>query len=136
MISHWVQCGVQAGWNFPSEEVESIYPIHTLHSPNVQSQERRKIWSCLVTQIFPGLYKKTKLLADLDIFSFFLISILTFGLYLRQLEDEYEIILINFFLKASLLSGSKIWINSFHFCWDNRLFSLAAWWDSEAISQD
>lgn len=46
-------------------------------------------------EIFPCPCKKTKFLADLDIL--FLISILTFGLYLRQLEDEYEIILINFF---------------------------------------
>lgn len=84
-------------------------------------------------EIFPCLCKKTKLLADLDILSFFLISILTFGLYLRQLEDEYEIIFINFFFKASFLSGSELWINSFHSCWDNRLFftgSLVRQWSN------
>lgn len=52
--------------------------------------------------------KETKLLADLVIPSFFLISILTFGLSLRQLEDEYEVILINFFLRATFLSGSEL----------------------------
>lgn len=136
MISHWAQCGVQAGLSFPSEEVESTYPIHTLHPLKVQSQERRKNWSCLVTKRPFHVSERKQNFWQIWSYSLFLISILTFGLSLRQLEDEYEIILINIFLRASFLSGSELWINSFHSCWDNRLFSLAAWWDSEAISQD
>lgn len=60
---------------------------------------------CSNKETFPCLCKKTKVLADLVILSFFLISILTFGLSLRQLEDEYEIILINFFKEQVFCLG-------------------------------
>lgn len=136
MISHWVQRGVQAGWNFPFEHRESMYPIHILHPLKVQPQER-KIWSCLVTDIFAGLHEKTQLLADLDILSFLVIFILTFCFYLRNLKMSMRSFSLRFFFfKANFLPGSEIWINSSHSCWDNCLFSLAAWWQaSQTVKQ-
>lgn len=77
---------------------EKAHTLFTLHPLKVQAQERRKILSCLVTKIiFPGLHEKTKLLADLDILSFLLISILTFCFYLRNLKMSMRSFSLRFF---------------------------------------